>query len=110
MKKRLYIIIATLFLSFPYLAYGEVAHSFPLSNEAITAHSDMQFEPAVQAPGTNGWQKKKKDFTFHSSPSKSIEIHSYPTKHSIRKNTLVNPHLFLTPYFFQGSYLSYSVI
>ncbi|NLP51186.1 hypothetical protein [Bacillus sp. RO1] len=110
MEKRLYIIIAILFLSFPYLAYGEVAHSFPLSSDAITAHNDMQIEPAVQVPGTNGWQKKKKDSTFQSSPSKLIEFHQFPYKHSISSNNLANPHLFLTPYFFQGSYLTDSVI
>lgn len=110
MEKRLYIIIATIFLSFPYLAYGEVVHSFPLSSDAITPHSDMQIEPAVQAPGTNGWQKNKKDFTFQPSPYKSIEIHQFPCKHSIKRNNLANPHLYLTPYFFQGSYLTDSVI
>ncbi|WP_404458178.1 hypothetical protein [Sutcliffiella horikoshii] len=110
MEKRLYIIIAILFLSFPCLAYGEVAHSFPLSSDTISTHNDMQIESAVQAPSTNGWQKKKKDFTYESSPLISIDIHHFPYKHSRRENILANPHLFLTPYFYQGGYLSFTVI
>ncbi|UAL45883.1 hypothetical protein [Sutcliffiella horikoshii] len=110
MEKRLYIIIAILFLSFPCLAYGEVAHSFPLSSDTISAHNDMQIEPAVQAPSTNGWQKKKKDITSESSSSFSIDIHHFPYKHSIREDISAKPHLFLTPYFYQGGYLSFTVI
>ncbi|WP_404428463.1 hypothetical protein [Sutcliffiella horikoshii] len=110
MEKRLYIFIAILFLSFPCLAYGEVAHSYPLSSDTISAHNDMQIEPAVQAPSTNSWQKKKKDFTFHSSLSISIDAYHFPYKHSIKRDILAKPHLFLTPYFYQGGYLSFTVI
>ncbi|KMJ59875.1 hypothetical protein AB685_03195 [Bacillus sp. LL01] len=109
MGRLLYIIIAILFLSFPSLGYGEVAHSFPLSRDTISTHNDMQIEPAVQASGTNGWQKKK-DFTFQSSPSISIDIHHFPYKHSIRQDIIARAHLFLTPYFYQGGYLSSTVI
>ncbi|WP_339146602.1 MULTISPECIES: hypothetical protein [unclassified Sutcliffiella] len=109
MEKRLYIIIAILILSFPCLAYGEIAHSFPLSSDTISTHSDMQIEPAVQAPNTNGWQKNK-DITFQSSLPISMDIHHFPYKHSISRDVLAKPHLFLTPYFYEGGYLSFTVI
>ncbi|MGD7051500.1 hypothetical protein [Sutcliffiella horikoshii] len=108
--RLLYIIIAILFLSFPSLAYGEVAHSFPLSKDMISTYSDMQIEPAVQTPSSNGWQKKKKDITNESIPSFSIDVHHFPNEHYIRKDIFVKPHLFLTPYFYQGGYLSFKVI
>lgn len=110
MEKHLYIIIAILFLSFPSLAYGEVAHSFPLSTDTITTHNDMEIEPAVQTPSTIGWQKKKNDFSFQSALFISIDIHQFPYKHSIKQDIIVKHHLFLTPYFYQGGYLSSSVI
>jgi len=110
MEKRLYTIIALLFLSFPCLAYGEVAHSFPLSRDTISAHNDMQIEQAVQTPSTNGWQKKKKDVTCEYTHFISIDIHHFPYKHSISEDILANPHLFLTPYFYQGGFLSFAVI
>lgn len=110
MEKRLNLIIAIFFLSFPCLAYEEVAHTFPLSSDTISTHNDIQIEPAVQAPSTNGWQKKKKDITYESFSFVSLAIHHFPYKHSIKENILANPHLFLTPYFYQGGYLSFTVI
>ncbi|WP_226679814.1 hypothetical protein [Sutcliffiella horikoshii] len=110
MEKHFYIIIAFLILSFPCLAYSEIAHSFPLSSDTISTYIDMQIEPAVQAPSTNGWQNKKMDITCESPPLLLIDIYHHPYKLSINRVILARPHLFLTPYFYQGGYLSLTVI
>lgn len=109
MDKRLYIIIAIFILSFPCLAYGEIAHSFPLSGDTISSHGDMHIEPAIQAPNTNGWQKNK-DISFESSLAITIDIHHFPYKHSFNRDVLAIARLFLTPYFYEGGYLSFTVI
>lgn len=111
MKKKLYVLIAILFLTFPCLAYGELSTDIPLYGDNISNHGKMQIEPAVQSPGTNGWQKKKKDITFEHPLLMNILDISYDSyKPLFQTEAFANPHLFLTPHFYQGSYLSLFVI
>lgn len=109
MRRRLCILIAILFLSFPCLAYGEISVPSPMYGDSISTHGDMQIEFAVHDPVTKGWQKKK-DITGQSALSILMDIHHFPYKHSIRQDIMAKPHLFLTPYFYQGGYLSFTVI
>jgi hypothetical protein len=76
----------------------------------LSGESDVQVVQATQLPNSNGVQKNKKDFLLPSIIPMPHNATFLESKISSYSDVPITIRHFLTPYFYQGSYLSFHLI